>query len=187
MGNIMGNIIAIDGGGTKTLGVLYTKDGKELRRTIKGMCNISVDFDLSISNLINTIQDLICDFSTNDIEIIQIGLAGYINQEITQKIEKQLHEKFEIPCNVVLDADIALYSIKKTDLVDTVLIIGGTGSIIAYEYEDNIKYIGGYGHLLGDEGSAYHLVINSIKKLLLKLEENNIPNRFDKELLKIFN
>ncbi len=39
------------------------------------------------------------------------------------------------------------------------------------EDKTGIRYIGGFGHLLGDEGSSYHLVITAFKKIIEQHEE----------------
>ena len=51
------------------------------------------------------------------------------------------------------------------------MAIGGTGSvIIMIEHENEINRLGGWGHILGDGGSAYHFVIAALKQLIDEYE-----------------
>ena len=50
------------------------------------------------------------------------------------------------------------------------MAIGGTGSAVMMLEGDHTTLIGGYGYLLGDEGSAYHLVIEAIKAITKKFD-----------------
>jgi N-acetylglucosamine kinase-like BadF-type ATPase len=45
-----------------------------------------------------------------------------------------------------------------------VVIVAGTGSIVVAQKEDGLqRRVGGWGHILGDEGSAYWMAVESVK------------------------
>lgn len=179
-------IIGIDGGGTKTEALIYDFNGGEIKKVFSGLCNISVDFDLSIKNIEECIKNLISGFDYKSIKFIIIGLAGFIDEKVSLSIENHIKTLFGIECSIVMDADIALYSIKKNSEENTVLVIGGTGSIVAFEEEGIIQYVGGYGHMIGDEGSSYHLVIKAIRQFLNRRDLSEEISDFDRKIYELF-
>jgi N-acetylglucosamine kinase-like BadF-type ATPase len=69
------------------------------------------------------------------------------------------------------DAEIALKAMLKGK--DGILTIAGTGSV-AFGIDDNVtSRCGGWGNLLGDEGSGYKISIDAIKRMIYE-EENSI-------------
>lgn len=63
------------------------------------------------------------------------------------------------------------------------MVLGGTGSVIIAYVNDKIHFIGGYGPLLGDEGSSYHLVIEELKHIINQFEEKKKITDLTKALL----
>lgn len=167
-------IIGIDGGGTKTLAVLYDEHGNELKRVCGDYSNFNIDQVKAKKHL----EDLLDELS-NDLEkprelYIQMGISGYSGLPNKAIYESYLSEKYEAKVSIESDALIALYAIKKEEDSNAILIIGGTGSVLIYSDGERHEQIGGYGQLLGDEGSAYHLVITALKHILNE-HEHNIP------------
>lgn len=160
-------ILAIDGGGTKTVGVLYDFDGREIKRSLSGFANFSVNAEKTINHLYTVMDDLYCE----GIAYIQIGIAGYTNYKNKDQLIKDIKTRYTCPVSIATDAEIAFYALKKNDNHPLVLVLAGTGSVLMYQGSDHIKMIGGFGHILGDEGSAYHLAISALKKMIEAYEE----------------
>lgn len=178
-------IIGIDGGGTKTLGVLWDEMGIELKRVEHGFANFSVDSDQTKINIAKTIDDLIKDL-TLDIYIV-MGISGISNLKNVDEYKKELSLQFKANVTIETDGLLALYSVVKDDTNPVIMTIGGTGSI-AYTLNDNETLrLGGYGHLLGDEGSAYHLVISAFKYVINNFEANEGLDDFSRQLLELLN
>lgn len=163
-------VIGIDGGGTKTLGVLYRIDGLEVKRVQLGFSNFSVDEVQAKNTLITLIESLLEGLDLSRKVFIQMGIAGASRLSNKESFIEDLEAKFN--CKAALDTDalIALYSVDKRKGETPILAIGGTGSIVMIEKEQVVERIGGWGHLLGDEGSAYHLVIRAIKNIINEYE-----------------
>ncbi len=164
-------IIGVDGGGTKTLGVLYDLEGQEMKRAISGFANFSVNTQETMKHLYEVMDDLIEEINPSDLEIIQIGIAGYSNFTEKEEFIHDLKARYGCEVHLVTDAEIALYSIKKTSNNNVIMVLGGTGSAVMYDIEGKVKLIGGFGHLLGDEGSGYHLAITALKNIINQYEE----------------
>jgi len=177
-------IIGIDGGGTKTLGVLFNMDGKELRRVEHGFSNFSIDEDIAKTNVEMTIADLVNDLGTDREIFIQMGIAGYSKIKKSTQFIKSLEKKFDVTVDLDSDAIIALYSVKKDQDINVIMVIGGTGSVLMVTDGEKTNLIGGFGHLLGDEGSAYHLAITALKKIIEEKESNQPYSQLSEAILK---
>lgn len=146
-------ILGIDGGGTKTEVVVATETGEIISRAYSGPSNwTTTPRKVAKENIIEGIETALRQVPGIKIDLISAGVAGI------SKIEWELRE-FLLSLNiskeviVTTDAHIALVGA----LLDTegVIVIAGTGSI-GYGRRNNLeKRTGGWGYLLGDEGSAF--------------------------------
>jgi len=177
-------IIGIDGGGTKTLGVLFDIDGHELKRVEFGFSNFSIDEDIAKLNIEKTIDELIRDLESDRELFIQMGIAGYSKIKKSSQFVKSLEKKFKAFVDLDSDAIIALYSVKKDKDINVIMVIGGTGSVLMVSDGEEANMVGGFGHLLGDEGSAYHLAITALKKIIEEKESNQEMSELSKLILK---
>ena len=177
-------IIGIDGGGSKTLGVLFDIHGKELKRVEHGFSNFSIDEEIAKSNVEKTIENLVKDLETHRELFIQMGIAGYSKIKKSTQYIKSLEKKFNATVDLDSDAIIALYSVKKDQDINVIMVIGGTGSVLMVTDGEKANLVGGFGHLLGDEGSAYHLAITALKKIIDEKESNQPFSNLSEKILK---
>lgn len=177
-------IIGIDGGGTKTLGVLWDASNKEIKRVENGFANFNVNYEVSKANIEKTIGDLLIENSNTN---IIIGVSGYSGLKDPNQYEKELSEKFNTKVTLKDDGYLALNSVDNENNLPVILVIGGTGSIV-YGLKNNKTYrYGGHGHLLGDEGSGYNLVIEAFKFIIKENDDNKRQSNFTKEILNSLN
>ena len=176
-------IIGVDGGGTKTLGVLFDLHGNAKKQVKSGFANFNVDTKKTIEHVKEILQLLTEGINLDQIEMIQIGIAGYTNFEGKELLLKELRENYLTEVSIVTDAEIALYSVKKDSDSDAIMVLGGTGSVIMLEHHGEIHFIGGFGHLLGDEGSGYHLSITALKHIIEQYEKNEGITDLSKSIL----
>lgn len=154
-------LIAIDGGGSKTRGII--KKGDEILCTIvAGTTRIgAVGVGESCERLVNMIRDL-CNRTTIDsseIDAIVIGLAGvWLEEEKlrSNQLIKTLARNSKITINdllVISDAEIALEGVLGGK--NGIALIAGTGTITLGKISDGeIVRSGGWGIELDDEGSG---------------------------------
>lgn len=179
-------IIGIDGGGTKTLGVLFDFDGNELHRVKEGFSNFSIDEKEATDNLSKTIEQLQNKIVDTDYELyIQLGISGASKIKETTTLERDFEKKFHAIVNLETDLMIGLYSVSQTLDQSVIMAIGGTGSAVVAKEGNRIKSIGGYGYLLGDEGSGYHLVIEALRRVIKESEEERPLSELSIGLMKL--
>ncbi|MGD0038039.1 MAG: BadF/BadG/BcrA/BcrD ATPase family protein [Bacteroidota bacterium] len=170
-------VIGIEGGGTKTTAVLCALDGIILSEAQGGPSNFHI---VGIEKTASTILDLIqtcchsVGCSVSQIGAVVAGLAGAGRVLDQQRIMERLMEiartkNFNLEkVSIESDARIALegaFSGKPG-----VVVISGTGSIVFGKDErDKIYRAGGWGRLIGDEGSGYAIgreAFRAVAKLL---------------------
>lgn len=178
-------IIGIDGGGTKTLGVVYDYEGQEIKRLQVGFSNFSVDIEKSKATILELISQLVSGIAKDKKVYIQMGIAGASRLTETESFLQEIEDKFDCKANLDIDAIISLYAILKKENESLITAIGGTGSVIMIEHQNKINRLGGWGHILGDEGSAYHFVVEALKRLIAEFESNEPLSILSKHLIKV--
>jgi glucosamine kinase len=83
---------------------------------------------------------------------------------------------------VVIVDDAALV-LPAAGLTDGVGVICGTGSIAVGRWHRAVALVGGWGYLLGDEGSGYWIVRTAIRELLSRLDQGVPPGALGASLL----
>lgn len=181
-------IIGIDGGGTKTEAVAYTLEGEELSRSNTGFSNILINKKQAMENIITSIEQcsskLPKSMENKECKAIYLGMAGAESEDSSTFITDTLINRYKVKVKVVNDAVIALAALLKGE--DGILTISGTGSISYGVNQGKAKRAGGWGHLLGDEGSGYFIAIEALKLMTLEedleLKKSNLSRVLLKEM-----
>jgi len=168
-------LIGIDGGGTKTDCAIADLSGKIINQITGKPSNfLVIGVEEAVENIFNLIEEnlfqLEGDFS--DVKQIVIGAAGAGRKEDVQILEKSFLDYADQQgvhfkgIKVVSDAHIALEG-AFPDSIGCILI-AGTGSILfGKDEKGNIHRVGGFGRLIGDEGSGYSIgrkALNAVSK-----------------------
>ena len=167
--------IGIDAGGTKTIGILYKEN--QAIDSIKGkMGNPIVNFDSAVNNVVQVIENLLLKNKVNysNISYISIGMAGAstLIPELTLAFTEKLHCKFSI------ESDLKMSHIATFKNKDGNLFIAGTGSSLLCRKNNQFIQKGGWGHILGDEGSGYWIGKQILKTYINFLDYNESPMDF---------
>ncbi|EGT3615063.1 ATPase [Clostridium perfringens] len=171
----MDYIIGVDGGGTKTEAVAYDLEGKVLKTSLKGFANLLNGKDEALNNIVDSIKELIDEFGKDELKGVYLGIAGMEVGDNTRYILDAVREAFDIEASLMNDSELALKAMLKGE--DGILVIAGTGSIVFGINNDKVARCGGWGHLLGDEGSGYKISIDALKNILF--EEDNSLEKSD--------
>lgn len=98
-----------------------------------------------------------------------VGIAGYDRPAIQPKVDQALSELFRLPLGdesrlmVTTDIDLLPATVTSKPNIDSALVlVAGTGSIAMRYQRHQSGFVrtgraGGWGHLLGDDGSGYSL------------------------------
>jgi len=155
--NGMMYFLGVDGGGTKTAAILMDAQGNVLRTTRKGTGNIAVLDRGSVAQLIRSIlQELLPEGDTENIRWATFAFAGAGRPQEREAVTAIIRNTGIRNFTVLSDAEILYYSVFGEE--QGILISAGTGSICLVKGKDNQYHqIGGWGYLLGDEGSGFYI------------------------------
>ncbi|MFD1848618.1 N-acetylglucosamine kinase [Oceanobacillus bengalensis] len=154
-------VIGIDGGGTKTKGVLANSNGEIIAETIVGASNPNSVLD---ADLRNEIAELFQSLKIQSGELylkvrrVYAGMSGVGHPTARKDMKELISALVPDSINVTVnhDAITALYSgtLGNAGIVQ----IAGTGSITLGLGENGVlNRVGGWGYLLGEKGSGYAL------------------------------
>lgn len=161
-------VVGIDGGGTGTSAVLTTSDGKVVAWGFGGPANVqAVGDDEALRSISTALAGVLGSHSdpagSPHIAAISLGLAGMHTLEDRERFGSLVAPL--IPGSAVsiwTDADVALAA--ATGDQPGIVVIAGTGSIaLGRDLQGNTARCGGWGYLLGDEGSAYAIALDGLR------------------------
>ncbi|MCU5471469.1 BadF/BadG/BcrA/BcrD ATPase family protein [Bacillus paranthracis] len=161
-------MIGIDGGGTKTEAIAFDKDGNELVRATSGFGNILIDFEEALVHIMEAIDHCQISVVKEHCVCICLGLAGISGANINE-LTLRLKKKYGIQIEVFNDAMIAHAA--ALEGMDGILTIGGTGAICLGRKGEVHEYSGGWGHILGDEGSGYWIALQGLKRMANQFDQ----------------
>jgi N-acetylglucosamine kinase-like BadF-type ATPase len=152
---MMRYVIGIDAGGTKTTGILADETGKELREARAGGANLRAHGELGVEKSLYQVIDALD--APGEIAALCLGIAG-VGSDGERGVVRELLRRLGIrrAVRIVNDAVIAL--VAGAPGGTGVVLISGTGSIAwGMDAAGKSARSGGWGYLLGDEGSAFWL------------------------------
>lgn len=162
-------VIGVDGGGTKTLGAIAGPDAVVLAQNEVGSTNYNVQpLDVVRANLRLLVDNLLHAVGgrAEEVGAICLGMSGCDRPEDKKTYGNLAAEVVPgAKCEAVNDAVIAL--VGGVGVPRGIIVISGTGSI-AYGYDGLSKSArcGGWGNILGDEGSGYGLAFHSLRAIM---------------------
>ena len=159
-------LLGIDGGGTTTEAWLAEPGCRVLGRGTAGPSNAkSVGLETARRSLDDAIHAAFdnAGLPPTPVEAICLGLAGFDRPD-DRKVLSTWAEQASWASNVLIVNDGDLVIAAGTPQGWGIGIIAGTGSIAVGRTKDGrTARAGGWGHLIGDEGSAYRFVLDALR------------------------
>lgn len=166
-------IIGIDGGGTKTDAVMCDESGRVLKRVIGGPASpTSQPVETAIENIRRVLEVLLADVGglNAQIDALFAGISGGgagDNAAMLRRVFTQMLPSCSSLDNYN-DAINALRSVIAQG--DALSAISGTGSSVFANVSGRMIQAGGWGYLLGDEGSGFDLGQRALKSALREID-----------------
>lgn len=172
-------LIGIDSGGTEMRGCLLSEDGVLCARRAVPAANFN--------KLRGKIAPVIIDLATQLCETIRLSrdritLAGFCGTGVGRPADRELLTE------ILLRGGLAQQVVVESDALATltgafsgepgVIVSAGTGAIAhARTHAGKIVRVGGWGYLLGDEGSGYYLAKSALNAALQDWDGRGEPTR----------
>jgi N-acetylglucosamine kinase-like BadF-type ATPase len=159
-------IIGIDGGGTKTIGILATRTGQHLAQVQSGPANYHVVGEAKTQAVLEGIIKKLYEEAgippTSDVRFC-LGMAG-LGRPADREVIGRICDELGICQNRILTHDAHIALVGGTQKQEGVIVISGTGAI-AYgiNADGQEARASGWGYLLGDEGGGYDIALKGLR------------------------
>lgn len=168
-----GLLLALDGGGTKTHALLADQSGQMLGFGASGPSNpLSVGDKAALCNVLMAGTQAMGAHEVSEVTAIGLYIPGF------SSCLEQLPQEWACRAAVWSDSFSAYYGC----LGDAggIVVLAGTGSFALGIDEKGCEYTaGGWGHLLGDEGSGYDIGRRAVRAMLARDEAGEEATRLD--------
>lgn len=179
----MGYLLGIDCGGTKIQAIAYQHSGEEIIQIMGGAGNLVVNYEKSKAEIIRVITEIKAAIPDQTCEFALLGIAGLDSGGFKDQLRTDLSDvlpSFEL----INDGQLAHFNCLNGE--DGMIVISGTGSVGIGRVKHRWYRSGGWGHILGDEGSAYWIGKSAVKQLLQEADTGIEWTVFSSGLLTYF-
>jgi N-acetylglucosamine kinase len=165
----MGYVVGVDGGGTKTAGLLANLEGRVLAGETVGPTNYQIVGQEGIQKEIPLLVDRLfasAGLPREELAGIALGLAG-VGRPGEPETVTGLVEGLQLARQVVVDHDAMIALVGALGDQPGLIVIAGTGSIVLGRNARGQRVrVGGWGYLLGDEGSGFYIARQALVAVL---------------------
>ena len=179
-------VLGLDGGGTKTDCVLMDESGTVLARSKSGPSNpMRIGFGAALAAVREAAYQALAEAKRGkrDASVICAGLAGTGQAVDAEKMRALLAAEFPGSLiNVCTDLELSLAAVPAGSAI---VLVAGTGSAaIGRNERGEIARVGGYGPLMGDEGSAYDIGRRAVMASLREYDRTRVDSELGQRILR---
>lgn len=149
-------IIGIDGGGTKTEGVLVDQKGNIQKYLLEEGTNPnSKGFGRAAKTLCNMLDAF--QSEGDKVEALCLSVAGIAMEDIQKNLKKVIEPHLSETTKIRMGSDALGCMSSGIKNEDGIVIIAGTGSAAFARVDGKYSRVGGWGQLIDDAGSGYDI------------------------------
>lgn len=178
--------LGIDGGGSKTLAVIVNERGEEIGRGLANGANYNtVGLEAAVQNIYTAVEQARratgCQLPLRK---AWLGLAGVDRQADHDALFPRLSGLAEV-VRLTNDGELLLAGLEKAI---GVVLISGTGSIaLGHDATGKRARSGGWGHILGDEGSGYIIAQQALQAVVRASDGRGPQTALHERILQAWN
>ena len=161
--------LGVDGGGSKTTAVVFDEEGNFICKAVGESINY---YSVGLENARLAMKNIIDTLTVKEYECAVIGMSA-LNERATAEETEKFCSGIIISENIIMDSDlfVALEALDADG--ECAAIISGTGSMVVHRNNNGvISHAGGWGYILGDEGSGYSIGLSGIKAAIRSAEKS---------------
>lgn len=175
--------LGVEGGGTKTTAVALDENLALVEKAGFGPGNLRLLSDKALSDLFRQIASAFSKPAS-----IGICLAGLRTEQDAGRVRKiagKIWPNVPIHTGHDLEAALAAADTRKAEGTASVLVLSGTGSCCyGRTAEGRESKLGGWGHLLGDRGSGYHIGLRALQEVAFHFDRDGGWSRLGERILR---
>ena len=179
-------VIGIDAGGTKTVCLLADEEGHVLAQARASGANLQAVGELEVEKVLHAVMaDAVGDRAIWP-QAICLGIAG-VDREDDSAIVRSIMRRIGYNARILVVNDALVALVAGAGSEPGIVLIAGTGSI-AYgrNAQGRAARAGGWGYVLGDEGSGYWLGRRALRAVVRQSDERGAPTLLTGKLLQHF-
>ena len=178
--------LGIDGGGTKTTAVICDENCNFISSFVGESINFnSVGTETARKNLKAIAKGVLADRNIR-LSAVFIGMSA-ISERADESLTKELCNGIFDCDNITMDSDVFIGIEAMRCDGAAAMVISGTGSMAAGRLSDGtVIHTGGWGYILGDEGSGYAMALDAIKAGICASEGSGHPTSLTQAVLDYF-
>jgi len=176
--------LGVDAGGSETLAIVADKESEVIWVGHGGPGN---HLCVGIARVLASLEEALAHFRYVNFIAACFGLSGLGIGQHDPKLEEALQ-------SIVKANNVSFYNDGHLALLGAflgepgILVIAGTGSaVLALDHRGMVRRVGGWGHILGDEGSAYHIAMDAIRAAVRAYDGVDEPTSLLPAMLTFFN
>lgn len=163
--------LGIDGGGTKTTCLICDENLNEIFRTVGSSINF---YSEGMENARRNMKKMLCTIKEktgiSHFDGVCVGSSALFSRADEKTMSDFCDGVFDSD-KIIMDSDLFI-ALKATGKKNSAVVIAGTGSMAAgFNESGEIITRGGYGYILGDEGSGYAIALDGIKAGVRSLDK----------------
>ena len=172
-----GYVVGIDGGGTSIRVAVTTPDLETVGYSEGGSANpVGVGREAASELIQDKIREALrrADLNSDDIQAVAAGIAGASSEYATDWLQTTLRAALP-DALIVPSSDIEIALVGAHGKRQGVLVLAGTGSVaLGINATGEMVRVGGWGYLLGDEGSGYIIGMQGLRAVA-RADDLRIP------------
>jgi N-acetylglucosamine kinase-like BadF-type ATPase len=148
-------VLGIDAGGTKTVCYLAEPDGRVVGEGRSSGANLHAQGELEVEKVLHDVIEQALGDRTIRPDAVCVGVAGVDRQE-DDRLMRGIMRRLGLGAQTLIVNDALVALVAGVGDEPGVVLVAGTGSIAYGVNRDRVAArAGGWGHVLGDEGSGY--------------------------------
>ncbi len=180
--------LGIDGASVKTTAIVANEFGKVLAKTVGASINYkTIGLTAARKNLKSIINELCEKTGENYFKCACIGSSA-LNSRASDKDTDSLTSNIINADNIIMESSIFTAMECMLDKGPCALVISGIDSMVAARNaKGKMSKAGGWGYLLGNEGSGYAIAMDAIRYAIRAYEGSEQPTKILDDMVEYFN
>lgn len=175
--------LGVDGGGSKTTAVVFNEKGEFICKA----CGESINYySVGIENARKAMADIINSLNQKSFDCAVIGMSA-LNERASEEETNRFCGGIIESKKTIMDSDLYVALEAMDENGECAVVISGTGSMALRRNPDGvIAHAGGWGYILGDEGSGYSIGLSGIKAAIRAAEGSEEKTALTEECINYF-
>src|SRR5881275_1250662 len=180
------HVLGIDAGGTKTVCLLADERGMIVSEGRGPGANLLAAGELGVEKVLHEVMETAIGNRAIRPAAVCLGVAG-VDREDEARAVRAIMRRIGYRSRVVVVNDALIALAAGAGDAPGIVVIAGTGSIVyGRNARDEAARAGGWGHIIGDEGSGYWIVREALAAVMRAVDGRGPATRLTDDVLAHF-